>query len=165
MDRVEHLKATLDISRLFCFILCLPFFLEARGCKGRWGRSLQSIFTFVVVQSLSHSQLFATPWTAAHQASRSFTISQVCSNSCPLNSWCHPTISSSVAPFSSCPQSFPASGSFPINQLFRWPKYWSFSNLLYFQDLVSVFPSPGNNITVVFTSWFEGGFILIPSQM
>ena len=38
-----------------------------------------------------------------------------CSNSCP---WCHPTISSSVVPFSSCPQSFPASGSFQMNQLF-----------------------------------------------
>ena len=36
----------------------------------------------------------------------------VCSNSCPLSQWCHPTISSSVTPFSSCPQSFPASGSF-----------------------------------------------------
>ena len=42
----------------------------------------------------------------------------VCSNSCPLNPWCHPTISFSVAVFSSCPQSFPASGSFPMNQLF-----------------------------------------------
>ena len=37
------------------------------------------------------------------------------SNSCPLSRWCHPTISSSVAPFSSCPQSFPASGSFPMS--------------------------------------------------
>ena len=42
----------------------------------------------------------------------------VCSNSCPLNQWCHPTISSSVTPFSSYPQSFPASGSFPVSQLF-----------------------------------------------
>ena len=41
-----------------------------------------------------------------------------CSNSCPLNQWCHPTISSSVTPFSSCLQSFPASGSFPVSQLF-----------------------------------------------
>ena len=40
------------------------------------------------------------------------------SNSCPLNHWCHPTISSSVVPFSSCLQSFPASGSFPMSQLF-----------------------------------------------
>ena len=41
-----------------------------------------------------------------------------CSNSCPLSQWCHPTISSSVIPFSSCPQSFPASGSFPVSQFF-----------------------------------------------
>ena len=40
------------------------------------------------------------------------------SNSCPLSWWCHPTISSSVIPFSSCPQSFPASGSFQMSQLF-----------------------------------------------
>ena len=41
-----------------------------------------------------------------------------CSNSCPLSWWCHPTISSSVIPFSSCLKSFPASGSFLMNQLF-----------------------------------------------
>ena len=39
-------------------------------------------------------------------------------NPCPLTWWCHPTISSSVVPFSSCPQSFPASGSFQMSQLF-----------------------------------------------
>ena len=53
----------------------------------------------------------------------------VCLNSCPLSQWCHPTILPSVAPFSSCTQSFPASGSFPMSQLFpiRWPKYWNIS--------------------------------------
>ena len=44
--------------------------------------------------------------------------SWVCLNSCPLSWWCHPIISSSVTHFSSCPQSFPASGSFPVTQLF-----------------------------------------------
>ena len=43
---------------------------------------------------------------------------RVCSNSCPLSQWCHSTISSSFSHFSSCPQSFPASGSFPISRLF-----------------------------------------------
>ena len=43
---------------------------------------------------------------------------RVYSNSCPLSQWCHPTISSSVVPFSSCPQSFPASGSFQMSQFF-----------------------------------------------
>ena len=42
------------------------------------------------------------------------------SNSCPLSWWCHPAISSSVVPFSSCFQSLPASGSFPMSQLFTW---------------------------------------------
>ena len=43
---------------------------------------------------------------------------RACSNSCPVSRWCHPTISSSVALFSSCPQFFPASGPFPMSQLF-----------------------------------------------
>ena len=54
---------------------------------------------------------------------------RVCSNSYPWSQWCHLTISSSVAPFSSCPQSFPASRVFS-NELalcIKWPKYWSFS--------------------------------------
>ena len=42
------------------------------------------------------------------------------SNSCPSSRWCHPAISSSVVPFSSCSQSLPASGSFPMSQLFTW---------------------------------------------
>ena len=49
-------------------------------------------------------------------------------NSCPSSRWCHPAISSSVIPFSSCPQPLPASGSFPMSQFFAsWPKYWGFS--------------------------------------
>ena len=45
-----------------------------------------------------------------------------------LSRWCHPAISSSVIPFSSFPQSLPASGSFPMSQhCMKWPKYWSFS--------------------------------------
>ena len=55
---------------------------------------------------------------------------RVHSDLCPLSQWCHPAISSSVVPFSSCPQSLPASESFPMSQptlRMRWPKYWSFS--------------------------------------
>jgi len=56
-------------------------------------------------------------------------VHRTCSNSCPSRRWCHPTISSSVVPFSSHLQSFPASGSFPHGSTLhmRWPKYWSFS--------------------------------------
>ena len=82
-----------------------------------WGR-LSPAVQFSSVQLLSCVWLFVTPWTAPRQASLSITNSRAFSNSCPLSQWCHPTISSSVVPFSSCPQSFPASGSFPVSQFF-----------------------------------------------
>ena len=71
-----------------------------------------------VVQLLSCVRLSVIPWTTARQTPLSFTVSQICSNSCPLSRWCHPTISSFVTPFSFCLQSFPASGSFPMSWLF-----------------------------------------------
>ena len=71
----------------------------------------------VVVQLLSHVRLFVTPWPAAHQAPLSFSISQRM-RKLMLIWWCYLTISSSVLPFSSCLQSFPASGSFPMSQLY-----------------------------------------------
>ena len=83
-------------------------------------RSLITQSFQVVIQLLSRIQLFATPWTAALQASLSFTVSWVCPNSHPLSWWYHPTISSSVSPFSSCPQLFPESGSFPKIWLFTF---------------------------------------------
>ena len=54
---------------------------------------------------------------------------RACSNSCPLSQWCHPTISTSVIPFSSCLQSFPVSGSFLMSWIFAsgGQEYWSFS--------------------------------------
>ena len=70
----------------------------------------------VSVQSLSHVRLFATPWPVALQASLSITNSW--SLLSPSSWWCHPTISSSVIPFSSCLQSFLASGSFQMHQFF-----------------------------------------------
>ena len=81
-------------------------------------------FVVVVVQSTSHVWLFVTPWTARCQASLSFTISLSLLKLMSIESvmpsnhlilWC---------PFSSCPPSFPASGS---ALHIRWPKYWSFS--------------------------------------
>ena len=53
--------------------------------------------------------------------------SRAYSNSCPLSRWCHPTISSSVIPFSSLLQSFPASGSFLRSLYIRWANHWRFS--------------------------------------
>ena len=75
-------------------------------------------FQYSSVQSLSHVQLFVTPWTAARPASLSITTSQSLLSSCSLRRWCCLTISSSVVPFSSCLQSFPASWSFPRSQFF-----------------------------------------------
>ena len=105
-----------EVNRLLVAVgLCIMFAVTV-------GASLQiplaSIFVsplnfqFSSVQSLSSVRLFATPWIAARQASLSITNSG--------SWWCHPAISSSVIPFSSCPQSLPASGSFPKSQLFAW---------------------------------------------
>ena len=78
-----------------------------------------NIVEFSSVQLLSHVQLFMTPWTTKHARPPCPSPTPgACSNSCPFSRWCHPTISSSVVPFSSCPQSFPASGSFQMSQLF-----------------------------------------------
>ena len=79
--------------------------------------------TCTSLQLLGHVRLFATPWTATRQVSLSITnswswwnLSKLMSiESCPLSPWCHATVSSSVIPFYSCLQSFPASGSFPMS--------------------------------------------------
>ena len=70
------------------------------------------------VQLLSQIWLFATPRTAARRLPCPSPTPRACSNSCPSSQWCHPTISSSVVPFSSCLQFSPASGYFPISQFF-----------------------------------------------
>ena len=69
-------------------------------------------------RSVSHVWVFAIPWTAACWASLSFTVSQNLLKLMSIESWCHLTISSSVTTFSSCLQSFPALGSFPMSRLF-----------------------------------------------
>ena len=91
--------------------------------------SISTCVQFSSVQWLSCVQLFATPWTAAQQASMSITNSWNSPKPMSIKSVMDPTMSSSVVPFSSCPQSFPAWGSFPMSRLFhiRSPKYWSFS--------------------------------------
>ena len=73
----------------------------------------------VVVHLLSCIQLFVWPHGLQHtRLSCPSSSLGIHSNSSPLNWWCHSSISSSVTPFSSCPQSFPASGSFPVSWLF-----------------------------------------------
>ena len=83
-----------------------------------WARTLQAISVqfsrSVVSDSLRHheSQHARPPCPSPTPG--------VHSNSCPSSRWCHPAISSSVVPFFSCPQSLPASKSFPMSQLFSW---------------------------------------------
>ena len=76
----------------------------------------KSSVQFSSVHLLSCVWLFATPRTTVHQAPYPSPTPGVYSNTCPLNQWCHPTILSSVVPFSHL-QSFPASGSFRMSQL------------------------------------------------
>ena len=84
--------------------------------------ALSSWYFIVVVHSLSCVWLFVTPMEypmGYHTRIPCPSLSpRVCSNLCPLSQWCYPTISFSIDPLSSCPQSSPASGSFPMNQLF-----------------------------------------------
>ena len=100
------------------FLLLLTTWLDIICVFARFYCSLLYSESSIVVQSLSRVQLFVTPWTAAHQASLSFTVSQSLLKLMCIASLCHPTILSSVTPFSSCPQSYPASGSFPMSQFF-----------------------------------------------
>ena len=87
---------------------------------------------FMLLQSIQFSRSVVSDslWPHELQHTRPLCPSPtpwVHSDSCPLSQWCHPAISSSVIPFSFCPQSLPASESFPMSQLcMRWPKYWSF---------------------------------------
>ena len=73
---------------------------------------------FVVVQSPSFAWLFVTPWLQHARPLCPSPYPKVCPSSCPLHQWCHPAISSSVVPFSSCLQSSPTSGYFTVSWLF-----------------------------------------------
>ena len=102
-------------SLLFFFLNYVFFFFSivySIALQLQWSESA------VVVQSHSRVWLFATPWTAACRIPCLSLSPGTCSNSCPLSQWCHPTILSSVVPFFSCLQSFPASESFPMSLFF-----------------------------------------------
>ena len=87
-------------------VRCLPSYFS--GCRGR---SVQFSHSVVSDSLRPHGLQHARPPCPS-------PVPGACSNSHPSSQWCHPTISSSVIPFSSCSQSFPSSGSFPMSQLF-----------------------------------------------
>ena len=82
--------------------------------------NLACVNQFSSVQSLSHVWLFATHESQHARPPCPSGTPGVPSNSCPSSRWCLPAVSYSVVPFSSCPQSLPASESFPMSQLFSW---------------------------------------------
>ena len=91
-----------------------------------------ALFSVNLVSQFSRSVMSDSLWPHGLQHARPPCLSptpRACSNSCPLNQWCHPTISSSVIPISSCLQSFPTSEFFSNKSSLHimWPKYWSFS--------------------------------------
>ena len=105
---------------------------------------------FSSVQSLSRVHLFVTPWIIAHQASLSITNSWSSLRLTPSSQWCHPAISSSVIPFSSCPQSLPASWSFPVSQLFAWG-----GQSIGVSALASVLPNTQDWSPLEWTGWIS----------
>ena len=104
---------------------------------------------FSSIQLLSHVWLFASPWITARQGSLSITNSWS-TLSCPSSQWCHPAISSSVVPFSSCPQSLLASGSFPMSQLFAWG-----GQSIGVSALTSVLPMNTQDWSLGWTGWIS----------
>ena len=96
--------------------------LERLGTLGKGGLCEVSVIgRYILLLSFSCQVVSHSLWPCGLQHARfpcPTLPPRVCSNSSPLSRWCHPTISSSVVPFSSCPQSVPASGSFPMSRLF-----------------------------------------------
>ena len=104
----------------------------------------------VDVQLLTNARLFVTPWLQHARHPCPSPSPGVCSNSCPLRWWYHPTISSSVVPSSSCPSIFPSIRVFSNESAphIRWPKYWSFR--------FSISPSDEYSGLISFgTDWFD----------
>ena len=132
--------------------------LSAWSClkmRDRW-----CIIQFSSVQSLSHIWLFDTPRLQHARLPCPSPTPGARSNSCPSCRWCHPTVSSSVVPFSSCLQSFPTSGSFLISRLLIILPWYifpvspcpscssaSFFNLIYSLPNASASASPADGLT------------------
>ena len=112
-------------------------------------RYMYSMFTIVVVQLLRHVRLLRPKGLQNTRLCCPSPPRRVCPNSSLLSRWYHPIVWPSVAAFSSCLQSFLASGSFAMSRLFKkWPKYWSFS--------LSISPSNEYSGLIPFSiDWFD----------
>ena len=107
---------------MMTLLFMLPSLLIHDSTEGKKGEQV-SLCLFHLSVQFSCSVVFNPLWRHESQHARPPCPSptpRVHSNSRPLIRWCHPAISSSVVPFSSCPQSLPASGSFQMSQLFAW---------------------------------------------
>ena len=116
----------------YTFNKCLYSILAIRNYVCQWNKYIFLSSCFLKLHCLVDTNVFSSVqfsrsvvsdslWPNEPQHARPpcpSPTSRVHPNPCPLSWWCHPTISSSVVPFSSCPQSFPASGSFPMSRLF-----------------------------------------------
>ena len=120
---IQHLASFTHIASFYlkweCLVHLLNHYLDSS--KGK-REGISSVLL------LSHVWLFATPWTAAYQGSLSITNSRACSNSCPLNWWCHPTIVL-CHPLLLLPSILPSIRVFSDESVLciRWPKYLRFS--------------------------------------
>ena len=104
---------------LHVYAVCPSIQLSHSVMSDSFVKHLFKPFINISVQ-FSHSVMSNSLWHGLQHARLPCPspTSRAYSNSCPLSWWCHPAISSSVIPFSSCPQSFSSSGSFPMSQLF-----------------------------------------------
>ena len=107
---------------MFLYVVCL-FSSTIYSMKA--GTGLFNVLVHIPISSVQLSHSVVSDSVSPHESQHArppcpSPTPGVYSNSCPSSRWCHPAISSSVLPFSSCPQSLPASGSFPMSQLFTW---------------------------------------------
>ena len=137
MDVVNSAVMNNGVYVSFWSMICSGH-IPRSGVTGSYGSSVFSLLrklhgvlhsgctSFSSVQLLSHVWLFVTPWTTAHKASLSITNSQSLLKLMSISRWCHPAISSSVIPFSSGLQSFPAIRVFWVNSLHQVAKVLKF---------------------------------------
>ena len=104
------------LRKMISFVLRFWLFLRYR--RSHYNTNAVAKHFVVVLQSLSRARLFATPWTIFTRPPCPSPPPRVCPSSYSLHQWCHLATSSSDALFSFCPQSFPASGTFPVSHLF-----------------------------------------------